>query len=63
MPARWKRPEWRTDGPSESAPFAQAVGRRAKTDAIDAAVLAESADRIRPTPRPPVAADTLDCKA
>jgi len=32
--------------------FAQSLGRRAKTDRIDAAMLAEYAARMRPTPRP-----------
>ncbi len=32
--------------------FAQTLGRRAKTDRIDAAMLAEYGERLRPTPRP-----------
>jgi len=32
--------------------FAQSLGRRAKTDKIDAAMLAQYAERMRPTPRP-----------
>ena len=32
--------------------FAQSLGRRAKTDRIDAAMLAAYAERMRPTPRP-----------
>lgn len=32
--------------------FAKALGRLAKTDALDAAILAEFAQRVRPTPRP-----------
>jgi transposase len=32
--------------------FAQSLGRRAKTDRIDAAMLAQYAARMRPTPRP-----------
>jgi len=44
--------------PARVRQFAQALGRRAKTDAVDAAVLAEYADRIRPTPRPLPDADS-----
>jgi transposase len=36
--------------------FAQSQGKRAKTDRIDAAMLAEYAERMRPTPRPVPAA-------
>jgi transposase len=32
--------------------FAQSLGRRAKTDRVDAAMLAEYGERMRPTPRP-----------
>jgi len=32
--------------------FAQSIGKRAKTDRLDAAVLAEYGERLRPTPRP-----------
>lgn len=32
--------------------FAQSLGRRAKTDRIDAAMLAQYGERMRPTPRP-----------
>jgi transposase len=32
--------------------FAQSMGRRAKTDRLDAAILAEYGARLRPTPRP-----------
>jgi transposase len=32
--------------------FAQSLGKRAKTDRLDAAVLAEYGERLRPTPRP-----------
>ena len=46
--------------PARAREFAHALGRRAKTDA---AVPAESADRIRPTPRPLPDADTLRLQA
>jgi transposase len=38
--------------PARAREFAKALGRLAKTDAVDAAVLAEFADRIRPPARP-----------
>lgn len=38
--------------PRQVRDFAKAMGRLAKTDAIDAAILALFADRIRPEPRP-----------
>jgi transposase len=38
--------------PRQVRDFAKAMGRLAKTDAIDAHVLAEFAARVRPTPRP-----------
>lgn len=38
--------------PRQVRDFARALGRLAKTDRIDAQVLAEFADRVRPTPRP-----------
>lgn len=38
--------------PRQSRDFARAIGRLAKTDSIDANVLAEFADKIRPEPRP-----------
>ena len=38
--------------PRQVRDFAKAVGRLAKTDALDAAVLAHFADVVRPTPRP-----------
>lgn len=38
--------------PARAREFAKALGRRAKTDAVDAAVLAEFAERIRPAARP-----------
>lgn len=49
--------------PARARQFAQALGRLAKTDAVDAAVLAEYADRVRPTPRPLPDADTLRLQA
>ncbi len=39
--------------PRQVRAFARATGRLAKTDALDAAVLAHFAEAIRPTPRPP----------
>jgi transposase len=38
--------------PARAREFAKAVGRLAKTDAVDAATLAEFADRVRPPARP-----------
>jgi transposase len=38
--------------PARAREFARALGRLAKTDAVDASVLAEFADRIRPPARP-----------
>lgn len=38
--------------PARARDFARAVGRRAKTDAIDAGVLAEFAEKVRPPARP-----------
>jgi transposase len=38
--------------PARAREFAKAVGRLAKTDAVDAATLAEFADRLRPPARP-----------
>jgi len=38
--------------PRQARDFARATGRLAKTDALDAAVLAHFAEAIRPTPRP-----------
>jgi transposase len=38
--------------PRQVRGFANALGRLAKTDALDAAVLAEFAQRVRPAPRP-----------
>jgi transposase len=38
--------------PRQARDFAKAIGRLAKTDAIDASVLAQFADVVRPEPRP-----------
>jgi transposase len=38
--------------PRQVRDFAKATGRWAKTDALDAAVLAQFAEAVRPTPRP-----------
>lgn len=38
--------------PRQTRDFARALGRLAKTDTLDAGVLAEFAERVRPTPRP-----------
>lgn len=43
--------------------FAKALGRLAKTDRVDAAVLAEFAARVRPAARPLADADTRDLDA
>jgi transposase len=44
--------------PRQVRAFAQALGRTAKTDAIDATVLAQFGARVQPTPRPLPDADT-----
>lgn len=44
--------------PRQVRDFAKATGRLAKTDAIDAAVLAHFAEAVRPEPRPLADADT-----
>lgn len=44
--------------PRQVRAFAQALGRTAKTDAIDAAVLAQFGARVQPPPRPVPSADT-----
>ena len=48
--------------PRQVRDFAKALGRLAKTDALDAAILAEFAQRVRPEPRPlpDETAQTLD---
>jgi transposase len=38
--------------PRQARDFAKATGQLAKTDRLDAGILAQFADRIRPTPRP-----------
>ena len=45
--------------PRQARDFAKAMGQLAKTDAIDAAVLARFAQAIRPEPRTPVDAETV----
>ncbi len=42
--------------PLSTRRFAQSLGKRAKTDRVDAAMLAEYGERLRPTPRPVPAA-------
>ena len=49
--------------PKRARDFAGAIGRRAKTDAIDAGVLAEFADRVRPPVRPLAGADAQKLQA
>ena len=49
--------------PRQSRDFARALGRLAKTDRIDAAVLAEFADRVRPVLRSIPDSDTQDLEA
>jgi transposase len=49
--------------PRQVRDFAKAMGRLAKTDAIDAAVLALFAERIRPQPRPVRAAEAQELEA
>ena len=49
--------------PRQVRDFARATGQLAKTDAIDAAVLALFAERIRPEPRPLKDAEALELEA
>ncbi len=49
--------------PSRAREFAKALGRLAKTDAVDAAVLAEFAERVRPPVRPLAPADAVKMQA
>jgi transposase len=49
--------------PRQARDFARATGQLAKTDALDARVLAHLADVIRPTPRPLPAAQTQELRA
>jgi transposase len=49
--------------PRQVRDFAKALGKLAKTDAIDAAVLARFAEAVRPEARPPVDKETLALEA
>jgi transposase len=49
--------------PRQARDFAKAVGKLAKTDAIDAAVLAHFAEAVRPEPRPLPDAQTRELEA
>lgn len=49
--------------PRQVRDFARALGYLAKTDAIDALVLARFAERVQPTPRPLADSDTADLAA
>jgi transposase len=49
--------------PRQVRDFAKATGRLAKTDAIDAAVLAHFAESIRPQPRPALDTHTIELQA
>jgi len=49
--------------PRQARDFARATGQLAKTDALDARVLAHCADVIRPTPRPLPDAQTQELRA
>ena len=49
--------------PKRTRDFARALGRLAKTDAIDAGILAEFADKVRPAVRPLGDADTQKLQA
>ena len=49
--------------PKRARDFAGALGRGAKTDALDAAVLAEFAERVRPPVRPLADAQTQDLQS
>ena len=49
--------------PRQVRDFAKATGKLAKTDGIDAAVLALFAERIRPTPRPLKDTETQELEA
>lgn len=49
--------------PKRVRDFAQALGRRAKTDALDARVLAAFAQQLRPPVRPLAAAETQELQA
>jgi hypothetical protein len=49
LPPRWLKPGcwWRSSIPRQVRKFAGAIGRLAKTDAIDAAVIAHFAQAVR----------------
>ena len=49
--------------PRQVRDFAKAMGRLAKTDRLDAGLLAEFAERVRPTPRPLPEASTQELAA
>jgi transposase len=49
--------------PRQARDFAKATGRLAKTDKIDALVLARFAEAIRPTPKAPPEAEALEFQA
>jgi len=49
--------------PKRVRDFAQALGRRAKTDALDAGVLAQFAQRVRPPVRPLAGAEARELQA
>lgn len=49
--------------PRQARDFAKAIGKLAKTDAIDAAVLAHFAEAVRPEPRPLPDAQTRELEA
>ncbi|CAN5571489.1 IS110 family transposase [soil metagenome] len=49
--------------PRQARDFAKATGQLAKTDKIDAVVLARFAEAIRPTPKAPPAAEALEFQA
>ncbi len=49
--------------PRQVRDFAKAMGRLAKTDRLDAGILAEFAERVRPTPRPLPEASTQELAA
>jgi transposase len=49
--------------PRQGRDFAKATGQLAKTEALDAAVLAHCAEAVRPTPRPLPEAATQELRA
>jgi transposase len=52
--ARWHRPgsRWPLVNPRQVRDFARATGRLAKTDRLDARILARFGETVRPAPRP-----------